>query len=226
MKICSSCCRELPETAFHKRKASPDGFAYICKACRSAYDKSKPPRSPEYDRQYRKANRDRLKAARKKYYEANRSRFKIKSSERYIKNRVAVTTKIKEWRSLNKDKYKAWVRSYRAEPKRRVRLNISKYLTDCLYTGKMGKRLAELVDWTPDQLARHLESLFKDGMNWSNYGSSSGAKDWWSVDHKKSVYSFGYPLPGTTEFRECWSLSNLQPMWHTENSSKQHLRDG
>lgn len=110
--------------------------------------------------------------------------------------------------------------SVRADPKRRLRWNMSRLVGVSLKSGKMGQRLRQLVDWDIASLTSHLEKKFHDGMSWDNYGAASGADPWWSVDHRKSIWAFGYPEPGTEEFRACWSLDNIQPMWHRDNSRK------
>lgn len=69
------------------------------------------------------------------------------------------------------------------------------------------------LPYTPEQLRLHLESKFKDGMSWSNYGE-------WHIDHKKPQSLFNIKELGDSEFLECWSLDNLQPLWASENCSK------
>ena len=58
-----------------------------------------------------------------------------------------------------------------------------------------------------------LESQFKDGMTWYNYGE-------WHVDHIKPISLFNFKHPTDNEFQECWSLDNLQPLWAIDNLSK------
>ena len=59
----------------------------------------------------------------------------------------------------------------------------------------------------------HLESLFTDGMTWDNYGE-------WHVDHKKPMALFNFETVDDQEFKECWKLDNLQPLWGPDNLSK------
>ena len=61
-----------------------------------------------------------------------------------------------------------------------------------------------------------LESRFQPGMDWDNYGGIDG----WSLDHIKPQAAFDFSSPDDPDFKECWALSNLQPMWFRENSSK------
>jgi hypothetical protein len=65
----------------------------------------------------------------------------------------------------------------------------------------------------PDTLRMHLESQFKDGMTWENYGNKEGN---WSIDHI-------IPISTAKNVDELYKLShytNLQPMWHIDNIKK------
>jgi len=70
----------------------------------------------------------------------------------------------------------------------------------------------ELLGTTPDQLRMHLETQFRPGMTWENYGPV------WHVDHRKPCASFDFTDPA--QQRECFHFSNLQPLFATENLSK------
>lgn len=73
----------------------------------------------------------------------------------------------------------------------------------------------KLLPYTLDDLVHHLESQFRPGMTWANYGRK------WHLDHKKPVSWFDWSVPDAIAvLRECWALSNLQPLWKTENLSK------
>jgi len=61
------------------------------------------------------------------------------------------------------------------------------------------------------QLAQWLESKFKRGMNWFNYGE-------WDVDHVLPCASFD--LTDEDEQKTCFVHSNLQPLWASENQSE------
>jgi len=60
----------------------------------------------------------------------------------------------------------------------------------------------------------HLESMFVDGMSWENYGGG------WHVDHILPLSSFEYETTDDDSFKTAWALSNLQPLWASENISK------
>jgi hypothetical protein len=79
------------------------------------------------------------------------------------------------------------------------------------FTGLVRSDLRRRLKLT--ELRIHLENLWTTGMSWSNYGRSKGE---WSVDHVQPVSSF-VPMSSLDEVN---SLTNLQPMWASENSSK------
>lgn len=68
--------------------------------------------------------------------------------------------------------------------------------------------------YTSSDLRAHIEALFRPGMSWDNYGA-------WHIDHRRPVSSFALPQ----EMLACFALSNLQPLWATENLSK-HAKVG
>ena len=50
-------------------------------------------------------------------------------------------------------------------------------------------------------------------MNWDNYGE-------WHVDHIIPKSSFNFSSKHDKEFKECWALDNLQPLWAEDNIAK------
>lgn len=72
-------------------------------------------------------------------------------------------------------------------------------------------RMMTLLGCSLEFLKSHLESLFKDGMSWSNYGE-------WHIDHKRPCASFDLVLKEEQE--KCFHWSNLQPLWARDNIRK------
>ena len=84
---------------------------------------------------------------------------------------------------------------------------------DTLKLAKGGRRWELLVGYTTEDLKKHLESLFTAGMTWENMGK-------WHIDHLVPKSRFHYETAESPEFKVCWSLANLQPMWKLDNLSK------
>jgi len=80
---------------------------------------------------------------------------------------------------------------------------------------KNGRKWENLVGYTREKLMEHLESQFLEGMNWDNYG-----KFGWHIDHKIPKCNFKFNSVDDVEFKKCWSLDNLQPLWAKQNWRK------
>ena len=62
-----------------------------------------------------------------------------------------------------------------------------------------------------EELKRHLEKQFINGMSWDNYGE-------WHIDHIKALSL--YNLENKEEFIEANNYLNLQPLWAKDNIKK------
>lgn len=71
----------------------------------------------------------------------------------------------------------------------------------------------KLVGCSPGALRAHLESKFRPGMNWENYGLRG-----WHIDHIRPCASFDMSDP--EQQRQCFHYLNLQPLWAVENLKK------
>lgn len=80
------------------------------------------------------------------------------------------------------------------------------------FKDKKEKHTFDLLGYDVKTLKIHLENLFNKKMTWSNYGS------YWHIDHIKPASLFNHT--NKNELKECWSLSNLQPLEAKENMSK------
>ncbi len=74
------------------------------------------------------------------------------------------------------------------------------------------KSTIEYLGCTISELKAHLESKFKEGMNWNNYGKG------WHIDHIKACAKFN--LEKEVDRKKCFHFSNLQPLWASNNLSK------
>jgi len=159
--------------------------------------------------------KDKLKA---ECRECNSSRGK----KHYQNNEEKIKKQTKEWRNKNpetKNKIaREWVSKKRGEDLM-FRLNeiMSCAIRRSLKGMKNGAPLETLVDYDCEKLIKHFESLFTEGMSWDNYGSG---KYEWSIDHIIAKSKFNITSVECQEFKDCWSLDNLQPLWHTRNMEK------
>jgi len=125
----------------------------------------------------------------------------------------------KEYKKVNVGHIKEYMNNYikqrrKKDPKFRLDQNMNHLIYYSLKGKKAGKGWKTLVDYTLEDLIKHLEEQFDDKMNWNNYGS------YWAVDHIKPRSLFKYTSPENLEFKECWELKNLQPLEKTANLRK------
>jgi hypothetical protein len=76
---------------------------------------------------------------------------------------------------------------------------------------KKGAKTELLVGCSIQELKNHLQTQFKTGMTWDNYGD-------WHVDHIRPCCSFD--LIKIEEQKICFHYTNLQPLWAAENFKK------
>lgn len=128
--------------------------------------------------------------------------------------------KNRSWEIANpekaKEKHKRVRNKRRSTPQGRLRHSFSS-LMSCRLSGKSNKSTFLVVPYTFEQLKVHLESQFKLGMTWDNYGSGEGK---WEVDHIVPDVAFNYNSTHDKQFQDCWALNNLQPMWSKDNKIK------
>ena len=98
-------------------------------------------------------------------------------------------------------------------PQIRLSGTISSQIRNSL-KNKGGRHWETLVGYTLQDLMEHLENLFDEYMNWQNQGS------YWHIDHIKPQSLFSFSCAEDKEFKECWSLANLQPLKAKENLIK------
>jgi hypothetical protein len=157
------------------------------------------------DKRYRNKNIDKLKEYYKEWAEDNRTNLREYHTE---------------WRDNNREKVREWARNYerkrRAEdPKYRLAARTRTAVYTCLKEASVVKYRStfDILGYTIEELMQHLEKQFTERMTWENYGE-------WHVDHIRPMASFNFTSPEDEEFKACWSLDNLQPLWGPDNLSK------
>ena len=104
-------------------------------------------------------------------------------------------------------------RVLKENPQKRIRHNFASQLRSHLKS-KNGKHVFNILGYSVKDLMNHLEAQFKPGMNWDNYGN------YWQIDHKTPASWFQYSNSTDQGFKDCWALSNLQPLEKNLNLSK------
>lgn len=84
-----------------------------------------------------------------------------------------------------------------------------------LKKGKGGERWQDLLGYTVDDLKKHLQKKFLPGMTWELF--LNGAIH---IDHRVPVAAHNIKGYDSHDFKRCWALKNLQPMWADDNMAK------
>jgi len=133
-----------------------------------------------------------------------------------IMDKEKIKVRQKNWRKKNKEhNRKRWLLYLEHNVQKKIKNNIGNRLRHSIRMRSFQKneKSFQVLNFSLQELCDHLESKFKDGMSWDNYGE-------WHIDHKTPDSWFNYNSPDDEEFQKSWSLENLQPMWKQENLSK------
>lgn len=155
-----------------------------------------------------------------KYYKKNKEIILLRCSEWSKDKREHLREYHKEWREKNRDKINKnsveWGKNRRKnDPSYKIHINIKTALYSSLKERDLTKhsKTFDILGYSLIDLITHLENQFVYGMTWENYGE-------WHIDHILPISKFNIKEVGDLEFNHCWSLSNLRPLWSTDNLSK------
>lgn len=190
-KKCYKCNCIKNIKSFSKDKSRKDGFSYRCKLCDMKYRKANKKVISEYQKEYiknNKVNTSKKYTRNLNYYQDNKIRLRKYQNE-YIRNRCKNDLGYKISRNL----------------RRRINLAIKE--------NNKSNSFKLLLGCSIDFFKKYLESNFKKGMSWNNYGYYG-----WHVDHIIPCCSFD--LSKEENQLKCFHYSNLQPLWAKEKLSK------
>ena len=217
-KVCKNCSTRKLLSFFSNDRNSKDGLKYYCKSCRSGwgkiYYKENRKKLISVAKTYAEKNRNKVKEKQRLYYHANKEKLCAASLDHYYKNQERQNALHRRWTKDNKDKVNEYQRKRRHN-------NISIRISHGIGTGiwksvkenKNGRHWESLVGYNLKQLKQHIQKLFQAGMTWENYGE-------WHIDHIIPIAAFNFTNPEHEDFKRCWSLKNLQPMWAIDNLKK------
>jgi hypothetical protein len=99
---------------------------------------------------------------------------------------------------------------YRQDPITNLRIRINASLR---YSLKNNTVTSSYLSFSIKELKNHFESLFSEGMSWDNMSE-------WHIDHIRPISSFNFNSVNCDDFKKCYSLDNLQPLWANDNLKK------
>jgi hypothetical protein len=242
-KVCTKCGVSFPATAdfFNRHKLGAFGLNPVCKACRKVTEAARRA-APGYKQAYQNWKRDnpvlvkaataRFAASGKKaasdraYREKNRDALNAAADARRRADMETARSQRRKWREANREKARLSARAYQKRMflegggqavSARMSCLVRATMRRVLAGGAGGRSWRSLVGYGPDDLIRHLERQFAPGMTWKNMGR-------WHIDHIQPVASFRITGTDCPEFKACWSLPNLRPLWAADNLSKSARR--
>lgn len=188
MKECSKCHQLKSLTEFTKDKLQKSGLRPDCKSCcyrdrHISYLKH----CSKYKAKYF-TNQETLKQKQINYYYNHIQERKI-YNKIYLKNRRQTDIKFQ------------------------IRGNLARRILLALQNNQKTGTTIKLLGCSIDNLKKHLESKFQEGMSWNNYG-----KQGWVIDHVIPCCAFN--LLDVQEQQKYFHYSNLQPLWAKDNAKK------
>lgn len=233
MKKCCACNIEKPLTEFGSLKSTKDGHRYDCRDCkreRSAKDrlKNKKPKKKNYSYPFRTiicgdcgiihtghfSHMTKFCSEECSQKSINRSNIISKSKSGWVEKNIDQVreTKLKSYHKLkNLPKKKEYQKMYSQILEVRLRNALRARIKKTLKTTQKTTSTTELVGCSIEQLKKHIEKKFSEGMNWENWSQYG-----WHLDHI-------IPLSSAKTKEEMESLchyKNLQPLWWRDNLSK------
>ncbi|CAB4163469.1 hypothetical protein UFOVP814_28 [uncultured Caudovirales phage] len=230
IKVCTRCKIGKAATLefFHAHKRSADGVRAVCKVCRAKINIENGEEVKRKKREHYAANRNRIIENQRRYYLENLEKQRKAGLNRHYKNRELRLCQMREYRIENREALlarqrasnkKQYAEQYRQDLKFTLTHRLRALVRVSLKENRKSKRLVELLGFSVDELRSHLERQFTKGMDWSGYLSGKI-----HVDHIVPISNFDITSADCEEFKACWSLSNLRPMWASENWSKSDKR--
>ena len=223
-KTCSKCKEEKDVERFSLKwcKTAAGKTQRRRSECKRCENKRKAPARDRNRRLHPEKSRARVRAWKNKnpdVIKLQKERRRPRERALYEANKDLRAHQARQWYAENKDRMREFSRKYYHEViKKTPRLLLSKRSKSAIrksirgHNSPQGWRSA--LHFTPDQLRAHLEKQLLPGMSWENYGTV------WHIDHIIPVAAFNITSVDDFDFRRCWCLSNLRPLWKADNLRK------
>jgi len=172
-----------------------------------------PEKYKTYAKKYYAKNKEKIKETVKKYRIANPEKIAAAKKLWVPKNPEKYKETRKKWRTENPEKIKAIRRKHEQTIGYKINHSMRRSIGLSIKGNKDGRRWEDLVGFTFAQFKKHMEKQFTEGMTWENHGD-------WHIDHILPKSKFNFEKPEDEDFKKCWALKNLQPLWAADNLKK------
>lgn len=179
------------------------------------YRKKYPEKVKESKNKYRREHPEIERKYRTKY--RNKHRDKARSyARKYRREHVEVgRARVNLWQKTHPEWISEYGRKRRKIPKWNINSKMNTAIGKALKNNKAGRRWENLVGYTVVDLRKHLEKLFTSGMDFEKLMNGEI-----HIDHIIPKSLFEYEGSEDREFKQCWALANLQPLWARDNMIK------
>lgn len=223
MITCRKCGLEKDPSEFFKRAASPTGHHPHCKPCVRLY-KAEYRSRPDVIEAIRAYDRRPEAVARRKAYKKPVSTPEQLAKRRALAKTPEAIARRREYLS-RPNVHERVLAKRRARYHEKYKHDVAKVLDGrlrvlirrSLKTGKNNQSWRDLVDFTLEEFRSNMERQFTDGMTWELLLAGEI-----EIDHIIPVSSFKIAGPECPEFKACWCLGNLRPLWKRENNVKRN----
>lgn len=205
-KVCLGCSVRKDLSDFPKHPNGPFGRSARCKPCEAARMRERRKADPEAEkakcREWRKRNPKSARDALYRWRAKNPEAFSRIESAYALRHKERLVLKRADRRKRNKNN-PIWM----------LQMRITGAVRSCLREKRTTSKTLASLGYSMEELRTHIERQFTKGMDWSNIRE-------WHIDHIVPKSSFNVIEIGDEEFKRCWALSNLRPLWATENLRK------
>jgi hypothetical protein len=193
-KKCDTCRTDKLLENFHLSKSEALGRKSTCKECRHS---------------------------KKELYAAQRK-------EKYKNDLIYRENTLRKMAARKKlPKHRAWLKKYyqtklKYDVAHRIRASLHTRLKQVLKESGERKSMfmKEIVGCTHKELLIYIESTWKIGMNWNNYGWGNGK---WVIDH--IIPCAAFDLTNKENQKKCFNHKNLRASWWLDNARKNCFLD-
>lgn len=206
-KCCTKCGIQYFATTefFNKNIACKDGLNTVCKNCKSIQNKN-----------YRIKHKNEIKSTKQKYYKKNRRKLRQNIKKYQSLHKLYYREWHKQYKKQNSDHLRKYKREYnqlrrKSDISFRILNNLRSRLNSAIKYNRKSLTTIKLLGCSIQELKQYLESQFKSGMTWDNYGD-------WHIDHILPCAIFDMSDPEQQKI--CFYYTNLQPLWKLDNIKK------
>lgn len=213
MKTCSKCKEVKDLSNFFAQKNGKLGLSSRCKSCINIYRQ-----------EYVSKNKEKYSKIWADYRIRNLEKVKEKDRKNREKKRKEIPEIIKQQKkkSYKNTKDRVLLRNNRYVSSRiktdlnfKLSINLRSRLNKAVNKKQKSGSAVSDLGCSVNELRLYIESKFKIGMSWDNYGAGDGK---WQIDHITPLCSFN--LRDREELLIACHYSNLQPLWYNEHLTK------